>query len=229
MRQALALGALLVLAACSNEGLNPIVAGAIDEINPLATDAAAPAGPRRTITREAVTRADTATIRARLLEDETPTYLFGAAENGGFVTYASGLRQTLTLRGAQITASRGLGHDLLSAVSSEPDPLVRAIPPARWPAGVTRTYEFPAWAAQGRIETYECRFEFGPVREIEILEVRHRGIEVTEVCTNAERSFENLLFADVETGFVWRSIQWLGPEQGLVDLEIVLPFTGRRS
>jgi hypothetical protein len=33
----------------------------------------------------------------------------------------------------------------------------------------------------------------------------------------------------VNSGFVWRSIQWLGPEQGLVDLEIVLPFTGRRT
>jgi hypothetical protein len=228
MRRALAFGWLFLLAACSNQGLNPIVAGAIDEVNPLG-GAEAPAGPTRTITRDAITRADTATIRARLLEDETPTYLFGAAENGGFVTYASGLRQTLTLRGAQITASRGLGHDLLSAVSSDPDPLKRAIPPTSWPQGVTRSYEFPAWAAQGRIETYACRFEFGPVRDIEILDVRHRGIEVTETCSNDERSFENLYLADVNTGFVWRSIQWLGPEQGLVDLEIVLPFTGRRT
>lgn len=228
MRRACAIAALALLAACSNQGLNPIVAGAIGALNPLAGPAEA-TGPRRTVTRAAITRADTATIRARLLEDATPTYLFGAAENGGYVTYASGLRQTLTLRGAQITASRGLGHDLLSAMSSEPDPLTRAIPPSRWPAGVTRSYEFPAWAAQGRIETYQCRFSFGPVREIEILEVRHRGIEVTETCTGPERSFENLLFADIETGFVWRSIQWLGPEQGSVDLEIVLPFTGRRG
>lgn len=228
MRRAFAFGALLLLASCSNQGLNPIVAGAIDELNPL-TGPAAPDGPGRTITREAVTRADTATIRARLLEDTVPTYLFGAAENGGFVTYASGLRQTLTLRGVQITASRGLGHDLLSAVSSDPDPLVRAIPPTRWPVGITRSYEFPAWAAQGRIETYQCRFDFGPVREIEILERRHRGIEVTETCTNEAGSFENLHLADVETGFVWRSIQWLGPDQGSVDLEVVLPFTGRRT
>lgn len=228
MRRALAIGAVLLLASCSNQGLNPIVAGAIDELNPLGS-AAAPEGPRRTITRDAITRADTATIRARLLEDAAPTYLFGAAENGGFVTYASGLRQTLTLNGTQVTASRGLGHDLLSAVSSDPDPLKRAIPPAGWPSGVTRSYEFPAWAAQGRIETFRCRFAFGPVREIEILDVRHRGVEVTETCSNDERSFENLYLADVSTGFVWRSIQWLGPEQGLVDVEIVLPFTGRRG
>ncbi len=50
---------------------------------------------------------------------------------------------------------------------------------------------------------------------------------MSETCSNDEGSFENLHFAEAATGQVWRSLQWTGPQQGLVDLEIVLPYTGR--
>ena len=145
------------------------------------------------------------------------------------MTYASSLRQTLTLRGSQVTGTRGLGWDLLSATSSRPDPLVRAIPPAQWPAAVTRSYEFPAAVPQGRIDTYQCRFEFGDALDIVILQQPHRGVQVSETCAGPAGTFENLHLADVSTGFVWRSLQWTGPKQGLIDIEIVLPYTGGPS
>jgi len=224
---ALALG--LALAGCSNGQFNPIVDAAVQEILP-GERAPEEAGPAKApLTREQITRADVATIRARLLEDQTPTYLFAASDNGGYVTYSSGLRQNLTLRGSFITASRGLGFDLLSATSSRPDPLVTPIPPGQWPATVQRSYEFHAFAPQGRIETFQCRFELGAAREVVILQVRHAGVEISEHCQSPTRSFENLHLADPRTGFVWRSIQWLGPQQGMIDLEMVLPYTGRRG
>jgi hypothetical protein len=229
MRRALLAAAAVALAGCSNGDFNPIVVAAVEEVLPgerAPAEAAPQAGP---ITREAITRADVATIRARLVEDAVPTYLFAASDNGGYVTYASGIRQTLTLRGSWITGSRGLGWDLLSALSSRPDPLVQAIPLAQWPTSVQRSYEFSAFAPQGRIESFECRFAFGAISEIVILQVRYRGVEVTETCEGESGSFENLHFADASTGFVWRSLQWLGPQQGMIDLEMILPYTGRRS
>jgi hypothetical protein len=54
-------------------------------------------------------------------------------------------------------------------------------------------------------------------------------VEIAEYCSGPTGNFENLHFADLRTGFVWRSIQWLGPQQGLLDLQIVLPYTGRRG
>jgi len=226
----LAAAALLALAACSNEGVNPIVEAGVAAVNPFGTEEpAAEPGTGRRITRAEVNRADVAMVRMRLVEEEQPGYFLAASENGGYVTYASSFRQTLTLRGSQITATRGFGYDLLSATSSQPDPLTRPIPPGNWPATVTRSYEFPAYAPQGRIETFTCRFELGEAREIVILEERHRGVEISEYCAGPIGAFENLHFADIETGFVWRSLQWTGPRQGLLDLEIVLPFTGRRG
>ena len=225
MRRSLALALAFFAAACSDEGLNPIVDAAVKEVNPL-DNAAAPATQGAQITRAAVNRADVATIRARLVADKSPTYLLAAANNGGYITYASALRQTLTLRGALVTGSRGLGWDLLSATSSQPDPLVRPIPPAQWPSQVSRSYEFPADGPQGRIETFTCTYEAGEVREITILEDRHRGIEMSETCTGPTGTFENLHLVETGSGTVWRSLQWLGPQQGLVDIEIVLPYTG---
>lgn len=227
--QALGAAALaLALGACSNEGVNPIVGAAVEEINPLGDDDAAQApAAGRPVTRAAVNRADVAMIRARLESDASPTYLQATSRNGPYVTYASSLRQTMTLSTSQITGTRGMGHDLLSAWSSQPDPLSRPIPVSRWPGTVTRTYEFPAPGPQGRVETYTCRFEIGEPREVVILQESHRGVEVSEYCSGESGSFENLHFADQSSGRVWRSLQWTGPRQGLVDLEIVLPYTGR--
>lgn len=223
------LAAALVISACSNEGVNPVFNAAVNEINPFDDDEASSTPQGAPLTRAAVIRADVAMIRARLEGDTSPTYLQATARNGPYVTYVSALRQSLTLVGSQVTATRGLGFDLLTATSSQPDPLTRPIPLAAWPAGVTRSYEFPASGPQGRIETFNCRFEIGAARQITILEERHNGIEVSEYCEGPSGSFENLHLADAASGRVWRSLQWTGPRQGLIDVEIVLPYTGSTS
>ena len=152
--------------------------------------------------------------------------MYAFAKNGPYVTFASPFMQQVTLLGSQVTGTRGLGTDLLSAWSTSPDPLARPIPPAGWPATVRRTYELPADGPRGRVVTYDCRFERGATREIVILQVRHAGVEISETCTGPAGSFENLHFADVSSGFVWRSLQWIGPAMPLLDLQIVDPYTG---
>ena len=214
---------LTLLAGCTDEGMNPIVEKAFEEVNPFSTASAAK-GP--TITRAAVDKADVATIRARLVSDKSPTYLVAAALNNGYVTYASGLRQIIVMRGSQVTGSRGLGYDLLSAKSGPVDPLATPMPLSQWPAHVQRSYEFPDYGALGRIETFDCRFERGEVTDMVILDQKHRGTQVSEYCDGPSGSFEQLHFADISTGFVWRTLSWLGPRQGLVDIEVVLPYTG---
>jgi hypothetical protein len=218
---AAALAGLCMLAACTEEGVNPILRAGVEEVTGRVRPEAAAAAPG--ITRADIERTGTAAVRARLLSDERGTLLYGVVENGGVVAYASQLRQQVLLRGNKLVGTRGLGHDLLAATSSANDPLVRPTPPQAWPAQVERTFEFPAHAPRGRMERYVCRFEPGEVREIAILTVRHRGVEITEICEGEAGSFENLHFADLATGFVWRSIQWSGPEQGPIDIEVIVP------
>jgi len=216
----------LLLGGCTNQGFNPIVVEAVGILNPFDEAETEEVAAGQPVTRAAIERADIATIRARLVDDKSPTYLFAASDNGGYVTFASNLRQTLTLRGSQITGSRGLGYDLLSATSSQPDPLSRPIRPGSWPDQVVRSYEFPADSPRGRVESFDCRFEAGPIRDVVMLQKSHRVVEISEYCDGPTGAFENLHLADVSDGTVWRSLQWLGPQQGLIDLEMVLPYTG---
>jgi hypothetical protein len=219
--------ASLTLAACTQEGPNPIVRAGVGEVvarvrgaPPPAPEAAAP----RVLTRADIEATGTAAIRGRLFgTGGTGALFYGTVENGGVVSYVTQLRETIGLRGSQIASTRGLGTDLLRATSSPDDPLVRPVPPGQWPAQVERAYEFPGEGARGVVERFSCSFSFGEVRTIAILTRQHRGVEVSETCAGPAGSFENLHFADLETGFVWRSIQWTGPRQGPVDIEVIVP------
>lgn len=232
MRRILACLSLIALASCGSGGRDPIVQAALDEAGGLwgKTRPARElerAEPPRVVTRADIDRAGVAAINARLGSDPSATLLYAASNNGGYVTYVSPLRQQITLRGAaQITGTRGLGTDLVSAWSSSPDPLAVSIPPSRWPAHVRRTYQLPGEGPAGLVLTFDCTFERGNVSELTILEVRHRGVEMSETCTGQSGSFENLHFADVDSGFVWRTLQWTGPKMELIDLQVIEPYTG---
>jgi hypothetical protein len=77
----------------------------------------------------------------------------------------------------------------------------------------------------GQIVSFDCVFEPVGAREMIILERRYRGVEISETCTGPTGTFENLHFADAQTGFVWRSLQWVGWQMELVDLQILEPYT----
>jgi hypothetical protein len=220
-----ALAALvLALAGCTQEGFNPIARAGADQLVARVRPAPdAPATPPAVLTRQDIEATGVAAIRLRLVDGGRGSLFYGAVENAGVTTYATQLRESVGLRGSQVVSTRGLGTDLLRATSSADDPLARPVPPGQWPARVERTYEFPAHAPRGRIERYSCTFSYGEVRTIAILTAEHTGVEVTETCRGPAGEFQNLHFADLRSGFVWRSIQWTGPKQGLVDFEVIVP------
>jgi len=151
--------------------------------------------------------------------------MYAVAKNGPYVTYASALQQQVTLQGAQVTATRGLGTDLMSAWSSSPDPLARPTPPSRWPRQVQRVYELPGEGPQGQVVAYQCSFEAPEPAEMTILQIHYTGYQIGEDCAGPTGPFENLHFVDRE-GNVWRTLQWVGPKMELLDLQVLLPFTG---
>ncbi|MFO1142372.1 MAG: YjbF family lipoprotein [Amaricoccus sp.] len=228
MMRRLALLPLLALAACGSGGKDPIVQAALDEVGGGFWHKEAPSGPPpKQVTRADIERANVAAITARLESDKSPTLMFAASSNGGYVTYSSPLQQQVTLHGtAQITGTRALGTDLVSAWSSAPDPLAAPIPPSRWPGRVKRVYELPGEGPQGQVLTFECSFEPPVPAEMTILGARFSGLNISEDCSGPSGSFENLHFVDASTGTVRRSLQWTGPKMELLDLQIIEPYTG---
>ena len=225
MMRLLALMSLAALSACGSGARDPIVQAAIEEAGGFWAKEEPPAAPPRKITRADIVRADVAAIQARLGSDASPTLMYAAASNAGYVTFSSALQQQIILRNMQITGTRGLGTDLLSAWTETPDPLSRPVPPSRWPAGVRRLYELPSEGPQGTIVAFDCRFEPRVPAEMTILQVRYQGVQIPEICDGPTGHFENLHFVDA-SGSVWRSLQWVGPKMDLVDLQLLLPYTG---
>jgi hypothetical protein len=228
MIRSFGLATLALLAACTSRGVDPIVGEALEDLGELMPGSQVPEEAREApqqLRRSDIVSADIAAIWASLESDPAPTLMYATSDNGGYVTYVSQFRQSLTLRGSRITATRGLGTDLISTRITGPDPLQNPTPPARWPAVVERSYEFPAEGSKGRIESYTCSFEPGVPGVQVILERRYDGGEIIETCTGPAGRFENHYFVDA-LGFVWRSLQWVGWKVEPVDLQILEPFEG---
>lgn len=226
MKRLFALVSLAALTACGSGGNDPIVQAAIEEFGGFwSREDDTPKAPPRVVTRADIERADVAAIQARLKSDASPTLMYGAASNGGFVTYSSALQQQIVLRGAQITGTRGMGTDLLASWSEGPDPLARRTPPGSWPHGVRRFYELPAIGPKGEVVSFDCHFEPPAPAEMTILQLRYQGVQIPEICDGPTGHFENLHFVD-SSGSVWRSLQWVGPKMDLVDMQVLEPYTG---
>lgn len=222
MMRGFTIACVLLLAACGS-GRNEVMDRALEDLTEdlLGGDAAEEA-PAQALGRADVEAADRPAILGRLMGDNSSTLLFRAAVNGPYDTYLSKLGQTIVLHGHLVTGTRGLGFDLLSVAVSRGDPVVYPMPLSRWPQSVNRTYEFPDFSAQGRMETYRCSFEQGDASSVTILGRVHSGVEVSEVCVGDDRSFENLHLVEPGSGLIWRSIQWTGPEVALIDLQVAV-------
>lgn len=222
--------ACFALAACGSGGVNPIVKDSFARLNPFGGDKAETDDkPQPTrLTRAAVDKAGIAMIRASLLSEEAKYLFQGVALNEGRVTFATQSMQQITLQGTRITGTRGLGYDLLAQQTQGPDPLVTPMVPDRWPNRITRIYTLPGGERpQGRTLVFQCEITPEGPASVTIVQREHRGIQFSETCRGNGMEFENLYMADARTGYVWRSIQWIGPRMGNVDLEIIEPYTGR--
>ena len=49
---------------------------------------------------------------------------------------------------------------------------------------------------------------------------------IVESCANARRRFQNVYWVVPETGFIWKSVQWLGPKLNPVTVEIIRAYQG---
>ena len=129
-----------------------------------------------------------AAIQARLESDPSPTLMYAAASNGGYVTYVSALQQQIILRGAQITGTRGLGTDLLSAWSRNARP-AGAADAAGALAGEGAAGLRTARRRAARTDRpYDCHFEPPAPAEMTILQQRYQGVQIPEICVGADRT-----------------------------------------
>ena len=159
------------------------------------------------------TRADFDDIDAATIElaigDAEPGFLFATTRNDNLVTYEATNRRTVSMRGAAVAATRGLGTNLLSVKHSPVDPIVSGAPLSAWPRSTPRAYTV-AHFGEERTYRFICRWRFGEQRDVEIVEVQYVLLEVFETCQSPDAAISNTYWIDPAEPFVWQSLQWAG-------------------
>ncbi len=218
---------LLAMAACSNAGGDePSLGKAIWERlkDVRSSESAEPQG-KATPTRKQITDFNVAMVQMNLEGEDIFPILLPTHVNGPYVIYGNKFRQSLTLRESQITGTRGFGTDLVSASSSDNDPLKVLTPPKRWPATVEREYRFGGGGPNGRVERYTCTLTPAGENTITLAGTPIKVIGYAENCSGEAGQFTNLYAADTRTGRVWQSKQYVGPLMPAILLDVLEPLT----
>ncbi len=218
-----ALAAALLGAGCSSEGpqdLDRIAALAKQSLLPAET-----AAPVRELTRAELDRIPYATI-ALSFGGGPRSFIVPLADNGGYLTYQDANRRGLVMLGGAVTGTLALGGDLRRVRHDRSDPVAYPQPLAAWPRRVFRDYQFTARDGADYRITLDCAFQTVAAETVEIVEIAFDLVRVSETCTNAARQVTNTYWIEAETGFAWKSVQWLGPHLGRATIEIIRPYGG---
>lgn len=224
-RRLQAAGLALLLAACSNDPANNLSSGLGALVSAqLPGVFGGEAAPRPEITRAQLDEIPFATILLGRPGTAERGALFAGAVNDGYVTYVNSARQTVTLRGGQVTATHGLLGDL-AGYRSDPavDPVVSPRPPGDWPGEVVRVYRDRDDFGNVFSRAMVCRPTIQGPERIEIVERSYDVVRIEEPCAGPSRRIVNRYWIAPDTGFVWKSQQWAG-RSGPVIVEIIRPI-----
>ncbi|MEE9453328.1 MAG: YjbF family lipoprotein [Paracoccaceae bacterium] len=224
IRQSLLFCLALSLGACSSGGTSPVFSAIKGVILPSDEDEK-PAKAPATITRARIEQSGLAIIRGRLEGEDITNILSATSLNGTYVTYVSAFKQTVTMNGSLVTATRGLGGDLLAVRNDANDPVAVLTPPKDWPTHLTRDYRFPADGPAGNVVTLDCALTRGGETEITIVELDYTVTAFSEVCSGKGVNFTNIYLADAKSGQIWQARQWVGEKLGYLNIEVLEPFT----
>lgn len=154
------------------------------------------------------------------------TFLVPLADNGGYLNYLDARSRGLVMFGGAVSGTQALGQDL-EAVRHQPnDPVAYPTPVANWPGQVYRDYQFAQRSGAEYSITLSCVFERLASETIDIVEINFDVVRISEICTNAMRQITNTYWVEADTGFIWKSRQWLGPHLDQATIEIIRPYSG---
>lgn len=156
--------------------------------------------------------------------DNQAAFIVPIADNGGYLAYQDSVNRGITLHGGLITATHGFGHDLDSVAHRDDDPVFTPTPPQNWPGMLARSYGFNIRGESTFEITVQCTSRRANAEVIEIVERRFQLLRMVETCVNAKRQFTNTYWVDAQSGFIWKSEQWVGPRIPTMTVEIVRPY-----
>jgi hypothetical protein len=178
--------------------------------------------PETPIPRATVAKLPYATITAKV--GDLPRGLMGLSKIAGQdLHWVASNRVSLVTRRGRLVKTVGLPQDLRDTRAVGEDPLAQAPHRLAQPARSVRLLDL------ARPEYYEMPIDsvltpVGP-QKITILEIEFDTVLLTE--QNSARTlrwrFENQFWVDPEDGFVWKSVQHIGRELPVLQIEVAKP------
>lgn len=177
------------------------------------------------VNRAAIEAADLAAVMVQNPELRLVAVGVAIQKRGPLIVYSANDNRGVTMNGGLIYATLGFGTNLLAVKTQPGDPLVEDLRPADWPARVTRTYQIAQRGTTPAEYTATCQTQAGPSTTVAVIEVPRQVTQMTETCTvPGLPDFTNLHFVDSATGRVWQSLQWTGPTQGAIQVDVIDQF-----
>lgn len=219
--------ALLALAGCGTDTSKTegtaialgVVKGMAAKLSPKkATGAAAPDPEKLAAAAKASFKGPL--ILAQIEKAGLLTALGETGRNGAVRTFATPNEQTLVFRNGLLTATRGLGNDLMSADSSAAAALILH----RRAGTAGRTYRYLDGEGIERPLPMQCTITTGPAKSFDFAGTHYDTRQMDEACqaTTASLSVANSYWVTAD-GTVALSRQWIGPALGHVTIQLVRP------
>ncbi len=224
MKQPLAIVVMMAgLASCSSSGPNEVTAAVLGELRASETAEASAPDVAKTITRAQVDRLGLAMLRVEETLIEKTGLLVAVRGDEGRITYSARGDRRLVLEGGLIQSTYGYGYNLEPVETVEMDPIANPRPIGDWPATVERHYMLDS-TGLGTAVRFDCVFQTGSSKPHEILDRRVDVVVVAETCEAGGTRFENRHLVEADTGYIWSSAQWTGPDQGTLIYEVLEPL-----
>jgi hypothetical protein len=150
-------------------------------------------------------------LKTATLEDTKSTSVLAEfGNNRGYQTFVTPTRQTITLNRGVISATRGLGFDLMSSDAERTVVNTRK----RQPGVSERRFRFLTADNQTVTLPANCYLEPADTQVIDGVTT----LRMVEDCATPTRSFINTYWVTGD-GYIWQSRQWIGPDNGTVLLK----------
>lgn len=177
------------------------------------------AGPGASLDRATLEAQGQPVLYATLPALGTSALMRPSGRNGDVVTWRTPDRVSLSLHAGVVTATRGLGHDLMSAETTRARAALSetASGPASG-AGYPRIYGYLDGEHRPQFRSFFCRVSGRDREVIEILGARHAVTRITESCSDPDLEFTNTHWRGPD-GLAWKSRQWVGPDLGYLHTE----------
>jgi len=146
------------------------------------------------------------------------------SQNGEYAVFMSLDQKSLTFSKGVLSASRGLGDDLMALDMAQTRAALQAARP-----GTTATrrvhYRLDGEGVMQKA-AYDCRLTARGLEDLVSIHKKFRLLRYDETCHQAGQaaiSYTNNYWLDPRSKVIWKSRQWVSPRAGYLGIEVLIP------